>query len=287
MRNIIALLALAAAVAAEDKVDSIFKVWDADGDGKLTAEEVPDAGIFAKVDTNKDGTISRAEVAAFLGVKAPAEPAKGSGKAKAEAKKQAKTAQVDKKKTESAPMPAPRTVKERVEDLLRRFDKDDNRKIERKEWQAGEQVFVDWDRSRDGALSVRELTRYVKYTLREAKRRPNVNNFFDLFDMNRDKKVTKSEYDGPASFFRQYDHDKNRVITEQELFMGAGASQVMDSDREFMADGPTPMPKQTLLDRYDKDENGRITIQELGGAESVLARLDKNGDGVLSGSEVR
>jgi Ca2+-binding EF-hand superfamily protein len=61
----------------------------------------------------------------------------------------------------------------------------------------------------------------------------------------------------------------------------------MDSDREFMADGPTRAPKQGLLARYDKDEDGRITLEELNGAEALMTRLDKNGDGVLSGSEVR
>jgi Ca2+-binding EF-hand superfamily protein len=58
-------------------------------------------------------------------------------------------------------------------------------------------------------------------------------------------------------------------------------------DKEFMADGPTRMPKRNLLERYDANRDGKITLAELGNAESVLERLDKNGDGVLSGSETK
>jgi Ca2+-binding EF-hand superfamily protein len=299
MRWILLLLPAAAAVA-EDKIDGVFQVWDADKDGVLSREEVPDPAIFAQVDADKDGRVTRAEVAAFLGLPAP--------KPEAPAKTEKPEAAPKPKEAErpgtppaagapAAPQPEegksdagiaePRTVKERVEDLLRRFDQDKNGRIERKEWAAGEQVFVDWDKNRDEALAPRELTRYVTAKLRDAKRRPNTTNFFDLFDMNRDKKVSRAEYDGPSDFFRRYDHDRDRTVTEEELFMGPDAGMVMEGDRDFLTDGPTPMPRQTLLDRYDADKNGRITLEELGGAESVLHRLDKNGDGVLSGPEVR
>ena len=103
--------------------------------------------------------------------------------------------------------------------------------------------------------------------------------------------VTKREYDGPSPFFRQYDHNRNKVVTLEELNLGPNAgkrsTRNMDADREFMADGPTKAPELTLLDRYDVDKDGRITLEELNGAEVLMARLDKNGDGVLSGREAR
>ena len=61
----------------------------------------------------------------------------------------------------------------------------------------------------------------------------------------------------------------------------------MRGDEEFMGDGPTRAPKMGLLERYDKNGDKRITLEELNGAESILHRLDRNGDGVLSGREVR
>ena len=66
-----------------------------------------------------------------------------------------------------------------------------------------------------------------------------------------------------------------------------GNRRQMESDEKFMADGPTRAPRRTLLDRYDKNQDGRITLEELNGAEALMQRLDTNGDGVLSGREAK
>lgn len=276
MRTILVLIALAAFAFAEEdpRIENILRVWDRNGDGVLGKDEVPDPGIFAKVDRNGDGKITRDEIAVYVG----AEP-----KGKPEAKKTA----AGQPKSEAAPPKAPRTIKERVADFFRRYDKDKDRRVQRKEYAAGDAVFKEWDRNHNDELSVREVTRYMRAWLREAKKRPTVNNFFELFDLNRDRKVTRREYDGPARFFRRYDHDKDRVITEAELNMGPDARRMSEADEDFMKDGPTTAPERGLLERYDKDGDGRITLEELNGAASVLRRLDRNGDGVLSGREVR
>jgi Ca2+-binding EF-hand superfamily protein len=116
-----------------------------------------------------------------------------------------------------------------------------------------------------------------------AKRNPRPDNFLDLFDLNRDKKVTRKEYDGPGQFFRMYDGDKDNVVTEGELAMPTMV-QVRPED-EMSMDGPTVLPKQGLLERYDANKDDRITPDELK-AENVFARLDKNDDGVLNGPEL-
>jgi Ca2+-binding EF-hand superfamily protein len=226
------------------------------------------------VDKNGDGKITRDEIAVYVGA-AP--------KGKPEAKKP----DAEESKSEAAPPKPPRTLKEHVADFFRRYDANKDKRIQREEFQAGEDVFKDWDRNRNGELSTREVTRYLRARLEELKKRPTVANFFELFDLNRDRKVTRREYDGPAEFFRRYDHDKDRVITESELNMGPDARGMSEADREFMKDGPTEAPEKGMLERYDEDGDGRITLEELNGAESVLRRLDRNGDGVLSGREVR
>jgi len=199
-------LALLALPGLADKVDDVLKVWDANKDGVLTRDEIPDAAIFAKVDKNKDGKATRAEVAAFLGIEQPKKkdrPKNKSGKSTTEAK-----------------IKTPRTTREHVADFFRRYDKDKNRKVTKKEVPTGQNVFRDWDRNKDDALTRREVERYIKAELRRLRMRPNANNFFELFDFNRDKKVTRKEYTGPRDFFRRYDHDKNGAVTEKEISMG-------------------------------------------------------------------
>jgi len=287
MRLLPVLLFLAWPAFADERVENVFKVWDKNGDGVLTRDEIPDVVIFDKVDTDKDGKVSREEVAVFLGAPKPKKSDAADAKKKNKKKKKTKKKE---RKSEAALKKAPRTIKERVNDFFARFDLDKDKKIQKKEFRAGEAIFADWDRNKNEEWSRKETTRYIKAQVRTAKRNPRPDNFFDLFDLNRDKKVTRAEYDGPSAFFRNYDHNKNNAITLEELNMGPGAGTNMTmkkGDKKLMADGPTKAPRTGLLARYDKDKNGRITLKELGGAESVLHRLDKNGDGILSGSEVR
>jgi len=272
------LLALCAlAFAGDEEVDGIFSVWDANRDGVITADEIPDAAIFGKVDADKDGKVTRAEVAAFLNLKPEAKPKAGAEPAKPKS---------EEKKSEAAPAPEPRTVKERVADFFRRFDKNKDGKVQKDELPGvGDEQWQRYDRSRDDAFNKREATRYIEDQLEAAKRNPRPDNFMELFDLDRDRKVTRREYDGPARFFRQYDRDRDRVVTEEELTMGPDRGPMRPEDDEAM-DGPTPLPKQGLIERYDANDDGRITPDELK-AENVFRRLDRNRDGVLTGPELR
>jgi Ca2+-binding EF-hand superfamily protein len=282
MRKLWLCALLATPALAEDGVDNIFAVWDANRDGILTAEEIPDAAIFGKVDADKDGKITRDEVAVFLNIKQPGKEGKGAGGKEG---KDAKGKAGDKKSEAAPEIPEPRTIKERVDDMFRRLDLDFDAKIQRKELPGvGDDQWQRYERSGDDALNRREATRYVEEQLEMAKRNPRPDNFMDLFDMNRDKKVTRKEYDGPGQFFRMYDGDKNDVITEGELAMPAMTN--MKAEDEMDMDGPTAMPKQGLLERYDANKDDRITPDELK-AENIFRRLDKNGDGLLTGPELR
>lgn len=284
------LLLVAGALLAEDLAERTMKAWDTDKNGVLTREELPDEATFKKADRDGDGKVTQDEVAIFLGLKKA--PAAASAKEEKPAEKE-KTEPAKKESVSDGGMRrAPFTVSERVKDFFLRFDRNKDKRVERKEAQGiGEEMWQRFDRNDDAAFDVREATRYIRYTLEEAKKRPTRANFFELFDRNHDKKVSKAEYDGPSQFFRQYDHDRDRVVTEEELNMGPNAGRSnrrqMTSDDEFMADGPTRAPARSLLERYDKDEDGRVTLEELNGAEALMQRLDANGDGVLSGREAK
>ena len=291
MRLIAAVLMLAPfAVAADDLAARTLKVWDANADGVLTKEEFPDEATFKKADRDGDGKVTVDEIAIFLGIKKPPPPAKK--KEEAKPAKKAPARPKGESTSDGGMRKAPFTISERVKDFFRRFDANMDKLVDKKEAQGiGDDLWKRFDRNKDEAFSSREASRLIRYQITEAKKRPNRANFFELFDRNRDKRVTKPEYDGPAQFFRQYDHDRNKVVTEEEINMGPNArarnNRQMQADKKFMADGPTRAPKRTLLDRYDKDQDGRITLEELNGAEALMQRLDTNGDGILSGREAK
>ncbi len=291
--SLVLLLAAAPAALAGsdlDTINNLFKVWDRNEDGTLTRDEAPDPQLFDKVDRNQDGKVTREEAAAFLGVELPkpkpkAEP-KPKPEAKPEPKPEARPASKRESKSVAAVKKRPVTVKQRTKDFFERLDLNKDGKIQKSEFKDGEQAFKEADRSKNGELSRKEVSAYIKAGLERAKRMPRTDNFMDLFDRNRDEKVTKREYDGPGQFFRMYDHNKNGVIVQEELNMGP-RNAMMRRAPEIDRDGPTLAPKRTLLDRYDADKDGRITLEELGGAENLMRRFDKNGDGVLSGGEAK
>ncbi len=289
--SLVLLLAAGPAALAEsdlDTINNLFKVWDRNEDGTLSRDEAPDPQLFDKIDTNQDGKVTREEAAAFLGVELPkpkAEP-RPKPEAKPEPKPEARPAGKKESKSVAAVKKRPVTVKQRTKDFFERFDLNKDGKIQKSEFRDGEQAFGEADRSKNGELSRKEVSAYVKAGLERAKRNPRPDNFMDLFDRNRDDKVTKREYDGPGQFFRMYDHNKNGVIVQEELNMGP-RNAMMRRAPEIDRDGPTRAPKRTLLDRYDADGDRKITLEELGGAENLMRRLDKNGDGVLSAGEAK
>lgn len=68
--------------------EKLFTTWDKDGDGRLTAAEVPKPDLFKMLDKNGDGAVTRDEVAgmgaggaAAAGANAPAMPGKPGGPA--------------------------------------------------------------------------------------------------------------------------------------------------------------------------------------------------------------
>ena len=68
MKNIRLLLFLAATTASLAQPADLFKTWDRNMDGKLAKEELPTAlrQNFERVDTDKDGFISKAEHETFI-----------------------------------------------------------------------------------------------------------------------------------------------------------------------------------------------------------------------------
>jgi len=43
--------------------EQVFKLWDKNGDGELTADEVPKPELFKMLDRNGDGSVTKEEIA--------------------------------------------------------------------------------------------------------------------------------------------------------------------------------------------------------------------------------
>jgi len=66
MTRAVLLLLLCAAVASAQTTADRFTQFDGNGDGTLTREEFPAAGIFDAADADTDGVLTREEIAALF-----------------------------------------------------------------------------------------------------------------------------------------------------------------------------------------------------------------------------
>jgi Ca2+-binding EF-hand superfamily protein len=294
------------------RIGEAFGAFDANGDGRLAGDELPLEDLFALLDADGDGFVSRAEAeqaAKAAAEAAPAPPAgkKGPGKdapgkdapAKDAPAKQGPAkgadamdpgafAEAARKRVAVDPRFNPET---RRAEFLRNFDRaPEDGKVQRKEYAGGEgdRVFRDFDRDRDGALDGRELLALMKdqvADLAKARRRPTRGEFLLLFDLDDDRNVSREEYvflRGPAAAFVALDGDGDGVVTYDETIYDRASR-----DRRYRGRGGdrpgAPAPEaRSLWDLYDRDGDGRVTPEEFGGGEAVFRRLDRNRDGYLT-----
>jgi Ca2+-binding EF-hand superfamily protein len=168
-------------------------------------------------------------------------------------------------------------------------------RVQRKEYAGadGDKVFRDFDRDRDGTLDEKELLLLMRTQIEElekSRRHPTRYNFLLLYDLDDDRRVTKEEYaflGGPPAIFRTYDEDGDGVVTYEELYSAVGTKDRRYKGKDAAAAPAAPPPeKKDVWDLYDKDHDGRVTLEEFGGGEAVFRRLDRNRDGVLTAADL-
>ncbi len=103
----------------------------------------------------------------------------------------------------------------------------------------------------------------------------DIDGFMERFDKDKDGMISREEYTGPAQIFDRVDTDKDENLTRDEIakFMQAAAKR-----------GGTTGPAD-FVQRFDKNSDGRVTLEEFGGPETSFARLDANGDGVVTSTD--
>ncbi|HSE96721.1 MAG TPA: EF-hand domain-containing protein [Blastocatellia bacterium] len=138
--------------------------------------------------------------------------------------------------------------------------------------------------------------------------------FADL-DKNKDKKITKDEFQGPPQFFDRLDENKDGVIDEEEFNrmrrggpgggpnMGERLSRFMDEDKDGKVTREEFAKLTQLFDALDQDKNGQLTQEEMGrffqamneaqaqatgGVEvnNLFTKFDKDKDGKLTQAEM-
>lgn len=106
---------------------------------------------------------------------------------------------------------------------------------------------------------------------------------FKAMDADKDGKVSRSEFKGPAFFFDRLDANADGAISSDE-FPNANRPMRPGADvrRRFNA-APTDSP---LLMRLDKNNDGKVTRDEAEGRfAQFFDRLDTNADGAVTPEE--
>lgn len=128
---------------------------------------------------------------------------------------------------------------------------------------------------------------------------PTAADFIARLDTDGDGLVSKTEFDGPAKHFSQFDANGDGYISAEEAPAGPppggrkpGPEQ---SDKpeapppQGDGDQPAPPPceKGSLITRLDVDGDGLVSASEFDGPEDVFEHLDSNADGYISEEEAK
>ncbi len=105
------------------------------------------------------------------------------------------------------------------------------------------------------------------------RRQMQMPSFADL-DKNKDKKISKDEFQGPAQFFDRLDENKDGFIDEEEF----------NRTRQRMGGGGNPGERYTRM--MDVNKDGKVTREEFARILQVFDALDKDRNGELTAEEM-
>ncbi len=226
---------------------AMWRNADKNGDGAISEDEWPGKPeMFEKLDRNGDGVIGEDEQPKFDRPAGDGPPRRGD--------------QVD--------------PEARWQQMLERFDGDDDGQITEAEFQGPDKVFDYLDRNGDGVITADEGKAAAAAAGGGRQARDPVARFksmLEQWDANGDGQLSRDEWQGREEQFAQLDNNGDGIITEQEF---ADAMAQMMRARN---------PVQGMVDAIDTDADGRMSEEEWA---AFFAAADANGDGFLSQDEL-
>jgi len=158
------------------------------------------------------------------------------------------------------------------------FDTDHDGVLSRGEYEtAAAQIFDLLDANTDGKIEKSELNRDLAKLLAPPSIRAR--RIMRFFDGNGDKKISLQECLVTEKIFARLDLDKNGAIDNDDLLKmkPAQAAILLEHDRRVAL----------LLAELDKNGDGKLDGRELASNKAILEQGDRNGDGVLDEEELK
>jgi Ca2+-binding EF-hand superfamily protein len=302
---VIALAGIASAVADDTQVtpDELFKRLDTNGDGKLTASEIPAAHrkFFERLlrlgDADKNGELTREEFDhAFKQTEQPVTDinkigglgagSQGPGKFDAKRVFQTLDKNQDGKLTRDELEGRPR--------LLALFDRLGKEELTLEDVTAALGGKPNGKKAKKHALATAESTANDSPEMSAADAAHSLPAFFQLLDTNHDGRLSEEELAKAGELFQKLDRNHDGFIDAKE-FQAAGSVAGKDDE----ANSPTVRPGKRLgkfgngnriaqmIKRADTDGDGKISMEEAPPQlKKHFAKIDTNGDGFLDRSEI-
>ncbi len=282
----IAFLSVEPALADDglsEKIDRLFQRYDADGDGKITPAELTDAATFQSLDKNGDGIIAREDFGSS---------AEGAAKPPAE-------------EPRSGDEPEDRPVRKpegtgpagRGQAKMGEFDADGDGRISLDEFLAQKKKeFARGDKNGDGFLDADEIREALRSSeagsgagAAAGKDGGRAREHFKEMDADGDGAVSREEWKGPEMMFDRVDADGDGKVTTEELQKMRGAGEggkrpgagAGEGGKRFGEGGEGS--KRPALPEKDGDAAPRRPSAD---PSAMFTKLDRDGDGSLSGDEL-
>lgn len=169
-------------------------------------------------------------------------------------------------------------VAERLRDAFEKLDANADGVLERSEipdegLPAFERLLKRGDGNADGKLDAAELRALGEKARKLAG--PAGGGRLAAMDANKDGRISRDEFRGPAQLFDRLDADKDGMLSANEMRPRAATGT---------RPGAATSPRRGAIDR---DGDGKVTREEFRGPAQLFDRLDTNGDGVLDPSDRR